>query len=268
MNLGNWLKGQKQKLKLAYLATKTEHAKPDKWVFVVGCYNSGTTLLHDVVKQHPDIASLPKEGQYCTDQLLQPKSIGLARAWALQPERFQMHNSNADVARIKKQWALQMQPTGKTVYLEKSIPNAARIDWLNSNFENAYFVAIVRNGYAVAEGIRRKSTRSLDDAAQQWQNANQIMIDDLDKIPNSHLISYEDFTEHPEQTTAAVFKFLGLADCPEVSGQTQWSIHGVNSKITNMNHRSFDKLTGDDIQVIEKCASPMLERFGYLKSRA
>lgn len=36
--------------------------RPDKWLFVVGCYNSGTTLLAEMLSRHPNISGLPTEG--------------------------------------------------------------------------------------------------------------------------------------------------------------------------------------------------------------
>ena len=36
--------------------------EPKKWLFLVGCYNSGTTLLRDILNEHPEIKGLPLEG--------------------------------------------------------------------------------------------------------------------------------------------------------------------------------------------------------------
>ena len=42
--------------------TLARPANPEKWLFVVGCYNSGTTLIADALADHPQIAALPDEG--------------------------------------------------------------------------------------------------------------------------------------------------------------------------------------------------------------
>ena len=31
--------------------------KPEKWVFITGCYNSGTTLLHEILAMHAKVGS-------------------------------------------------------------------------------------------------------------------------------------------------------------------------------------------------------------------
>ena len=76
----------------------------------------------------------------CLDQLrLQPSEDMEARA-----------------QRIKRQWSI-LYPSGRPFLLEKSVANAVRTDFLQTYFAPAYFIYLVRNGYAVAEGIRRKA---------------------------------------------------------------------------------------------------------------
>jgi len=45
------------------------------YLFVVGCYNSGTTLLADMLTQHPEISPLPTEGSALTDALPRPEDL-------------------------------------------------------------------------------------------------------------------------------------------------------------------------------------------------
>lgn len=54
-----------------------EFANSRKWVFIMGCNNSGTSLLHYILGSHPDIASLPREGQFLTAVLPQPDHYGV-----------------------------------------------------------------------------------------------------------------------------------------------------------------------------------------------
>ena len=56
---------------------------PDRWVFVVGCYNSGTTLLANLLEAHPAINGLAREGVELTDALRRPELAGWPRmCWA------------------------------------------------------------------------------------------------------------------------------------------------------------------------------------------
>ncbi|MGV6825688.1 MAG: sulfotransferase family protein [bacterium] len=270
MNLKKWVRETINRRRLRNLAQHGDIKSPDKWLFIVGCYNSGTTLLHDVLASHPDVGVLPREGQYCTDQFLIPGDIGLARGWALAPERFLLDEqspSPPDPLIVQRQWSNQIQPEGKKIYLEKSITNTARIRWLNHHFPNAYFVALVRNGYAVAEGIRRKSQLNLEQAAQQWRISNEIMMDSLNKVDHAMTLSYEAFTADPATAIERVITFADLRHHSLVNELQQWQVHGVTASITNMNEKSIKQLSEQDKALIEKHAGSMLRSLGYLEEQ-
>lgn len=102
---------------------------PEKWCFIVGCYNSGTKLLHKILSTHPKIGSMPNEGQFFTDQLLLPKVVGLPRIWALDPDRFRMTADDypqVDIKTLQRQWGAKYNNPFKPVLIEKSPTNAGR----------------------------------------------------------------------------------------------------------------------------------------------
>ena len=240
--------------------------RPEKWCFIVGCYNSGTTLLHAMLSQHPDVASMPNEGQIFTDQLLKPKSVGLGRKWALQPELFRMDENcvTASADRIKRQWGPRMNHQGRTVCVEKTTINSARSRWLEKSFPNAHFIGIVRNGYAVAEGIRRKGHHPLEVAAEQWMRSNQIMLDDFEHLQRKIIVKYEDLAKNPISVFSQLLDFLGLPDVSSKLGDKRWDIHERSSQIRDMNHESFARLSDEDNSIIRSVTGDLLDQFQYL----
>ena len=42
---------------------------PERWIFIIGCYNSGTTILASILNRHPSIGGLRTEGAFLTDSL-------------------------------------------------------------------------------------------------------------------------------------------------------------------------------------------------------
>lgn len=269
MNPRKWLRQQYHRGRFAWTGRFGQIRQPKKWVFIVGCYNSGTTLLHNVLAAFPDVAHLPREGQYCTDQLLVPSTVGLARSWALHQELFTLDaaaKDAPDAERLQRQWCSMMSPPGAGIYLEKSIPNAARIPWFNASFPNASFIGIVRNGYVVAEGIRRKADRSLAQGARQWAVSNEIMLHDLRSVERAHVVSYEDFTESPEKITRELLHFLELPPPQDMPQGSEWNIHGVRSSIKNMNQASLQRLSAEDKNIIEDEAGELLDHLGYRRA--
>jgi hypothetical protein len=240
---------------------------PEKWVFIVGCYNSGTTLLHNILASHPEIGSLPVEGQVCTDQFTSPQQLGIPRLWAIKSDQFHLNEfqqSSRVAKKLKRQWGHCFNKINRPVLIEKSITNAARIRWLNRHFQNAHFISIVRNGYAVAEGIHRKAGHDLTLAASQWAISNKVMLTDLEEVPRKIMLNYEDFTNTPEKTIEDLAKFLGIENLFEHDGKN-WIIHGVTSQIQNMNHESLARLNDNDKTQIESKAFNMLKELGYCK---
>ncbi len=239
---------------------------PEKWVFIVGCSNSGTSILHDIIAQHPSVGSLPTEGQFLTSQLLTPADVDLGRVWAIEPERFRLTESDGQDIRVdllKRQWAGHFNDAKRPLLLEKSPPNAIRTRWLQAHFENAHFVGIVRDGYAVAEGIRRRAQRSLEVAATHWAKSNELMVRDFEQLERKMLIRYEELTADPDSIAQDVLGFLGLSLDGLTFSDRSWQIHEKNSEIVNMNPRSWRALSPDDCQIIEAHAHETLERFGY-----
>lgn len=240
---------------------------PDKWLFITGCYNSGTSLLHTLLARHPKIGSMAREGQLCTDQLLIPKAVGLPRLWALEPQKFHLdntHPTNIDPTRVKKQWATWMNDAKRPILMEKTPANVARIPWLQANFENAHFLGIIRNGYAVAEGIRRKAGHPLELGAQQWLRSNEIMLDAFDSLDHAMLITYEALTDSPTATLTKIMSFLDIPPNQLANIKDRvWSIHGLESKLANMNPQSLETLTPQEKSIIENTAGNLLSSLGY-----
>jgi hypothetical protein len=214
---------------------------------------------------------MPNEGQFYTDQFLLPKKVNLPRLWALEPELFYLDETkgkNINVNVLKRQWGARINYIERPIILEKSPTNAGRTRWLQNYFKNAHFVGIIRNGYAVSEGIRRKSGHPLKIAARQWVQSNEIMLRDFNNLNSRILISYEELTENPESTLAKILEFLDLEpfNFNEVVPRV-WNVHEKNSAIINMNYKSFNRLNDLERLEIRKIAGEMLDRLGYLDSK-
>ena len=68
--------------------------KDKTWVFLVGCYNSGTTLLAELLGQHPSISALSTEGHFITDQFVKDYDIGLPRMWVEREDLFRLNEDD------------------------------------------------------------------------------------------------------------------------------------------------------------------------------
>lgn len=260
----------------ALLAPLTRDLSPRRWIFLVGCYSSGTTLLRSMLARHPEIAALPSEGVKLTDALPAPEQFGWHRMWSqcLGQIRLDPRDQADRAARARRHWSLAV-PAGATNVLEKSIANTARMPFLQAHFQPAHFVCLVRNGYAVAEGIRRRAepgrhgNRQYADrypialCADQWRVSDAVVEGDRPQLERFLQVRYEDLTARPAEVLRQITDFLDLPPLPDEASGGEWVIHGVRSTVRDMNQQSLDRLSRQDLDEINDVAAPVLERHGY-----
>jgi hypothetical protein len=241
------------------------------WVFLVGCYNSGTTLLAELLGQHPSISALPTEGHFITDQFVKDYDIGLPRMWVEREDLFHLTetDSGPDPVRVKKEWAMRLD-LGKPVLLEKSPPNTARTRWLQQHFENARFIGMVRNAYAVAEGITRKADPRhlregwpIEMSAWQWKRSNEILQQDSEYLQHFMWVKYEDLAANTAGILNKITDFAKIPRFGDFDTTQSWAIHERNERIRDMNAESIARLSRVQIDRINQVAADMLESFGY-----
>ena len=266
----------RRKLALKWQALTGKPLRPKKWVFVIGCYNSGTTLLANLLETHPEINGLPREGVELTDALTRPEGLRWPRMWAQCQDYVALNtelatDSRAD--RIKSHWSHHVDDT--RLIVEKSIANMARLEFLATYFQPACFIYLIRNGYAAAEGVHRRS-KPLDwgrtefgshypmaMCAEQWRTSDNWFERQRPSLTNLLTISYESLTESATETLADVCDFLEIEPFNAAIVNREWDIHRVRSVIRNMNQDAIDRLSEEEIAIIEATAGDTLAKYEY-----
>jgi len=252
--------------------------EPDRWIFLVGCYNSGTTIMRELLAAHPEVRALPREGVRLTSVFPTPENLGWERMWTACPEHMSMPRGHCRdmVDRMVRDWSPWWGPGGG-VFLEKSISHLTRLDWLQANLPNAVFLAITRNGYCVAEGIRRRARPRgparrelgrrdypLEMAARQWVDANERLLAAAEGSDRFLRFGYEEVTAAPAEVLERIWRWTGLA-CPptRLGGGDMLYISGRPFEFRNMNPASIARLTRDDIAAVNPVIGTMQARLGY-----
>ena len=278
-----WSRARKGLLKRSWarmmLAPLAYDLQPQRWIFLVGCYSSGTTLLRDLLGRHPHIDALPSEGVRLTDALPRPEDVGWHRMWCrcVDDVRLSADASQASrAARIRRHWSLAL-PSRPHNVLEKSIANTARLPFLQAHFTPAYIIHLVRDGYAVAEGIRRRGqprrfgrhefgeAYPIELCAEQWRVSLEQVETDRSGLEHLLEVRYEELADDAAGQLARITTFLGLPPLTADATQGEFAIHGVRSAIRDMNGDSIARLSKGDVDDIEGVAGPVLERYGYAR---
>ena len=251
--------------------------KPEKWIFLVGCYNSGTTICRDILGIHPEIGILPREGVRFSSLLPRPEEKGWIRMWVGCPEHMKMPTDNQKQIsdRIIKDWSPWWKKTAR-VFLEKSITNITRMKWLDDNFENAYFIGITRNAYPVVEGIKRRASPEgeakeilgsdqypIDLVGQQWVDANSRLLEGGKIVKNYYAIKYEDLVDDPLSVLDRLWDFLEITPVKTSFNDTVLTIDDRKLELRNMNKASIARLSTENIEALNPVIKLTQERLGY-----
>lgn len=106
-------------------------------ILIVGMPRSGTTLLFRVLREHPSLGSLPREGHDVWRRFHHPRRSG----WRSD------HVGAGEVRRGEARWvrAFFASHIGETRLLEKTADNLVRVPYLLDLFPDAFFVVLTRD---------------------------------------------------------------------------------------------------------------------------
>ena len=231
--------------------------RPHRMVFLCGCYNSGTTVMRDMLGSHPRIRSLPREGVIYTERLTAYTDGRWTRFWP-PPEEIRAANER-DFATLKaddllRDWSWWID--ANAVFVEKSITNSARMTHLQTLFPDAVFIVMRRDATGVAEGIVRRTRPldaraaskrpSLENALSQWTLCNALIDEQLPRLRHVIEVIYESLTADPAAELRRVFAAIGVdARIDSIEGGVR--LEGIDFPIFDGNARSRRNLerTGD-----------------------
>jgi len=209
------------------LAPEERSIDPARLVFVGGLHRSGTTLLADLLAEHPDVSGLSEtgvwedEGQHlqdvypAADRFGGPGRFAFAEAAHLSEDSPLVSERNRE--RLLSAWAPYWD-TSRRLLVEKSPPNLIRFRFLQALFPGARFVAVIRHPVPVTYAThrfyrklhRRPQRPTIDRLLEHWVTAHEIFRRDLGSLDRVIVVRYEELTDRPADVLARVGDELGL----------------------------------------------------------
>lgn len=243
-------------------------------LFLLCPNNSGSTFLIRVIENNPNIWSLIREGQHVPGYA-GPRARGsnMHLRWASTPEeRARYRDSNSyDWNKIKQAWYFQATASNKdaTIFATKAPPFLLIADMLEANFSNPKFIIMVRNPYAMAEGIMRRYPSSRDmliQIATHILNCFEIQAENIEKLKGRcTFFTYEEMCAEPEKITKKIQTLEPTLQNLEFDKPVP--VKGLyNEPLTNFNARQIEKISKEQIDILNEefsARSHLIERFGY-----
>ena len=245
-------------------------------LFVISPNNSGSTFLKNVLATCPNTWNLRREGQHAFGfGGPTPTKLEIPYLWASEqryldaltaPEAF-------DWEVVKKAWYFQAfsENPDAQIFVEKSPPFLLHVNALSRCFTNPRFLFMVRNPYAVAEGISR-ATGSFYSTRELAMRAAAIHIDKCFRLQRNNLdtygdqgifFTYESLCENSDLVQEQILEFV-----PELESLTlkqQIAVKGnYDEPLRNMNQQQVERLSDSDVDILNEVFDDrLLHSFDY-----
>ena len=267
--------------------------KITKPISIVCCPNSGSSILQRALLAHPDLCGPPlMERPDAYGQLLPIDTQDLKgplpkvtkhwlkrngrpltfRRWAIPRFGGVYHVTEDDWTpyidrQVKSVFGRYVEPNKRLVF--KSPADSLRMRLFQRIFPDASFIWIIRNGYAVAKGIRERALfdparphlSGLDispsEAAQQWYYANTAIMLDWPKIERGLIVRYEDLVGRTRET---LYKILDFLELPKKG-------FPIPRFKRILNQKRIDQMSEEEIQTVSQIGWPLLKAYGYKNLR-
>lgn len=225
-------------------------------LFLLVPNNSGSSILHDILATSKEVAVLPAEGQFCENFVGPIAATFKVAHFFTEKEKIFRNNKNYEWSVIKRQWNYHWKKNNSNakIKLQKSPPDILRPDLLQQHFENVKFIIMIRNPYAMVEGIlRANSNATVEQAARHAVRCLEIQLENSEKYLTDMVLRYEDFTNDPTTSINSIMDYLNITD---IKHNQIFNVKGYTSSIKNMNDIQIKKLTDSQIKNINKIFIP------------
>ena len=264
-------------------------------LFVICANNSGATFLQKALATSRHTWNLPRHGRQAfgfagprTSRTYgDPRLVGSPRIWAARRRWLDILADPAeyDWPRTRKAWYFQAhaRDPAASVFVEKTPGRLLLVDALARHFRNARFLFMVRNPYAVCEGICRnlRLRRALGwhtapEAAQagvrleilaarhvatclEYQRRNVEVFGERGRF-----FTYEAMCAEPERVAREVRALAPELD--DLDLRRRLAVKQYDEVLTDMNARQIARLSAEEIAAFNRVFrrhADVLTHFGY-----
>ncbi len=188
-------------------------------VFIGGLHRSGTSLLHEILRSHPDVSGfagtgVPEdEGQHLQTVYLPAKAFGGPGRFGFDEASFMDERhplaTPDSAAKLFRQWSDHWDLT-KEYLIEKSPPNLVRARFLQKLFPASKFIIILRHPIAVAYATRKWSRTRISSLIEHSLRCYERCREDLRFLSGVYVLRYEEFVLEPTRHIQALVEWLGM----------------------------------------------------------
>jgi len=284
----------------------------NKVIVINGFTRGGSNVLWNIFQSHPMVCSPIFETGQILGAVLPPRTLPIPFAWYVLSRRiirtkplqslvahaikrrlhnFKLKNVVDSDNRFKYEGIPYRQAEiEQCVLCTKSLNRYVLLNDLFADFyEDTYFVGLIRNGYALCNGWKRRGEKP-ERAGLFYRMIGERMLEDQQRLDNYIIIKFEDILTDPFGMAYRLYDFaqlepkklekLRLQSKKVLTsggkhkpgygkvGRKYWfdalSIHEI--LVPNISAVQAEALSDEDRKSFEKEAGPILDIFGYRES--
>lgn len=244
--------------------TKNKHT----FVFIGGLHRSGTTMLADCLRMHPEVSAFHNtinkhnmdEGQHLQtvylpdDKLGGPGRYAFRRAGRLTESSELVTESNRK--KMFKEWS-KYWDLSKSILLEKTPSTITRTRFLQAMYPNSRFIIISRHPVAATLATMKWKRIPIFLVMLHWFYCYGIMQRDKAFLRKCMFITYEDFCKSPRTELENIFSFMGLAWDDSIE------LPAVNTGLNRKYFNEWEKLFAPYRFIMELIFEKYAIKYGY-----
>lgn len=243
-----------------------------KFIFLAGHHRSGTSLLHEIIREHRSVSGFSNtgvsedEGQHLQSVFKPANAFGGPGKYIFHPKSYMNENHALATCRsaeaIMQQWGKYYDQTCE-YFIEKSPPNLIRTRFLQKLFPNSQFIVILRHPLVVSYATQKWSRTSIRSLLEHTLRGYEIFKKDMEYLSHVYVLRYEEFVANPQGEMDKIFGFLGLPSMP-VNQVVQANI---NEKYLSRWEKSRSRWIHRLLLPVDIQLEARANRFGYSISR-
>ena len=270
-----------------YGANRDLASNIDSHLFVIAPNNSGSTFLSNALATCLAAWSLPEEGQKIPGYVGPVTTRGPDLAiWAAERRSLRLFADprRHDWPRTRKAWYFHARARSPeaSVFVAKSSQQVLQVGQLAEHFHNAKFLFMVRNPYAVCEGICRNHRRRFGRQTQQPAEAGGRSLEERAAAhvlncliqqrcnikaygDRGFFFTYEAMCATPEQVAQGIQSLA--PELADLNLRRHLPVKGrYFETLTDMNARQVARLTAEQLSILSRALQKrrdVLDYFGY-----
>lgn len=271
-------------------------------LFVVGVPRSGTTLLRELLSQHPRVGITPDELQGIPQLLsslgthpdfrspetletvsrwvtrsnfqthMDKKGIGFSQSLLADDlERRQVDSWEGFLRCFLSQFIPGVDSSGHSYVGDKTPNNLLAIEQIHRCVPNVRFIHIIRDPRDSSLSARTVWGKSLYRAAARWRTYVDHyfdVIEDLQIADKCHLVRYEDLVSSPELTLRGICHFLEVEYDPKMcspraAAEQLGDAAGASNIVAGNTQKFQSHLKPSEIKMVETVCFQRMTTMGY-----